>query len=106
MVREQADTDAASKIEHMALDLVLTAHRSPDPLHRDRRAGTGTGVNQGEYKLVPSHLSHRVLCAGIPVQTFSDLLQQKVAHRVSRSEERRVGEEGRSRSGPRDFTKN
>src|ERR1039458_6880712 len=82
MVREQADTDAAGKIEHMALDLKLTGHGSPEPLPRGRRAGEGTGVNQGEYNLVPSHLRHRVLGAGMLVQTLSDLLQQKVANRV------------------------
>src|ERR1039457_2736823 len=83
MVREQADTDAAGKIEHMALDLELTGHGSPEPLHRGRRAGEGTGVNQGEYKLVSSRLRHRVLGAGMLVQTLSDLLQKQVAHRVS-----------------------
>src|ERR1035437_7415693 len=84
MVREQADTDAAGKIEHMALDLELTGHGSPEPLHRGRRAGEGTGGNQGEYKLVPPHLPRGVLGGGMLVQTLPDLLQQKAANRVPR----------------------
>src|ERR1035441_4255127 len=67
----------------MAPDLELTAHHSPEPLHRGRRAGEGTGGDQREYKLVSSRLRHRVLGAGMLVQTLSDLLQKQVAHRVS-----------------------
>src|ERR1017187_7854832 len=83
MVREQADTDAAGQIESVALDHELTGHRLPDPIRGGCRAGDMIGVNQREYKLVSSHLRHGVLCADILLQTFSDLLQKKVADRVS-----------------------
>src|SRR5664279_46456 len=83
MVREQADTDTAGNIEHMTLNLEFAGHLTPDPLCSCRHAGDIARVNQREYKLVSSDLSHRVLRAGMFVQTFSDLLQKRVANRMS-----------------------
>ena len=83
MFRENTDADATSHVEALIFNQEFSGHAVEDPVGGDGRFGNTLQGGQHDQEFVAAAAGHRIFFPDTPLEPFGNLLQEKIAERVS-----------------------